>query len=51
MTHGLLPIAIFMYERQSVPKRLTKTVSVEKVDNAFIVLKLDLPSKVACTPV
>ena len=49
MTHQLLPIAVFMYERQSVPKRLTRTVSVEKVVNAFIILKLDLPSKVACT--
>ena len=51
MAHRLLPIAIFMDERQSVPQRLTRTVSVEKVDNAFIILKLDLPSKVACTPV
>ena len=51
MTHRLLPITVFMYERQSVPKRLTRTVNVEKVDNAFIILKLDLPSKVACTPV
>ena len=49
MTHRLLPIAVFMYERQSVPKRLTRTESVEKVVNAFIILKLDLPSKVACT--
>ena len=51
MTHRLLPIAVFRYERQSVPKRLTRTVSVEKVVNAFIISKLDLPSKVACTPV